>query len=143
MMASVSRHDQTCSTGMTDETKTSTMPTNESEHSATSTSLSDHQTQNQSPVSEETKESAKDGEHPFTSIPYVHLDPEFMEHLCWSNDPNDLYLETYLHPSKSNMINAYNVEGVILVVREKDSGTFILQDAKERFYPRDAREDEL
>ncbi|KAF2833276.1 hypothetical protein CC86DRAFT_415021 [Ophiobolus disseminans] len=69
-----------------------------------------------------------------SSLPYVALDPEVMRYLCWSNNPNELWLDVYFNPLEPNLSQAYNVAGLRPVVREKDGDAFILQDEKKRFY---------
>ncbi|KAF1911803.1 hypothetical protein BDU57DRAFT_551852 [Ampelomyces quisqualis] len=122
---------------------TSNASSSDSDHSNASTSFSEQQKDMRSETEKKRDGSIDGRDYRTTAIPYVPLQPEVMEYLCWSNDPNDLYLETYFDPKNPNMINAYNVEGLKPVVREKDSDTFILQDAKKQFYLWDAWEGEL
>jgi hypothetical protein len=66
-----------------------------------------------------------------------------MKYLCWSNDPDDLCLETYFDMSKPNVPDDYGVPGLKPVVRETGKDRFILPDVKERFYLPDAWDWEL
>jgi hypothetical protein len=77
------------------------------------------------------------------SLPYVPLSPKFMDYLCWSNDPDDMYLETYFDKSKPNLSNDYEVVDLKPVVKEISKDRFILRDPRERFYLWDAWDCEL
>lgn len=66
--------------------------------------------------------------------PYIALDPNFTKWLCWSNDPADLSLNVYFDLEEPNLSTDFKVDGLRPVVKENDSDTFILQDAKGRFY---------
>jgi hypothetical protein len=74
-------------------------------------------------------------EPPGTSdLQYVQLNPKYMANMCWSNNPNNLYLEVYFDESKPNLADDYGVDGLRPVIRENRSSRFILCDAKKRFY---------
>jgi hypothetical protein len=77
------------------------------------------------------------------SPPYVPLSPKFMDYLCWSNDPDDLYLETYFDKFKPNLSNDYEVVDLKPVVKEISKDRFILRDPRERFYLWNAWDSEL
>ena len=68
-------------------------------------------------------------------LPYVRLDEEYVESVCWSNDPGDLALETYFNPAAPNLETDYHIKGLQPVLRESE-GTyrFILKDEKDRLY---------
>ncbi|KAF1911802.1 hypothetical protein BDU57DRAFT_523811 [Ampelomyces quisqualis] len=116
---------------MTSHSNTSS---SESKHSTASTFSSKHRTNDQTVIELVPKDPTKYCEHWGTIAPYVALDPEYLENLCWSNNPDDLYLETYFHPDKPNVANSYNVEGLKPVVRDTNTDFFILQDVEDRFY---------
>jgi hypothetical protein len=82
--------------------------------------------------------------HYYCGIPYVKLNENYDRWLCWSNDPNRIYLATYFDPEvPENLANSYNVNGLCPVVKEDDSDIFILRDDKCRYYYWDAWEGEL
>lgn len=79
------------------------MSSSNSNHSTESTSLSVHQHDVEVVDTPTTKHSTEVQQHTTSrGIPYVQLDPDYMKDLCWSNDPNDLYLEVYFNPNKLN-----------------------------------------
>ncbi|KAF1840928.1 uncharacterized protein K460DRAFT_370905 [Cucurbitaria berberidis CBS 394.84] len=69
---------------------------------------------------------------------YVHLNEDYDRRLCWSNDPDHLYLATYFRQEPPNLANDFKVNGLCPVVKEDDSDKFILRDAKGRYYIWDA-----
>lgn len=71
----------------------------------------------------------------YYGLPYVRLDPEYARTLCWSNNPDDLALQTYFNPEEPNLDTNYNIQGLVPVLRE-DEGLyrFVLKDKKGRFY---------
>jgi hypothetical protein len=71
-------------------------------------------------------------------LPYVKLHLEYMQDMCWTNDPKYLHLEVYFGNSEPNLSANYRVDGLKPVIKEKDCDRFILRDAKGRFYIWDA-----
>ncbi|CAO2650524.1 Nn.00g018160.m01.CDS01 [Neocucurbitaria sp. VM-36] len=67
-------------------------------------------------------------------LPYVQLNDDYNRRLCWSNEPIDLKLPSYFDPDQLNLSKDFNVDGLCPVIKEKDSDTFILRDAKCRYY---------
>jgi hypothetical protein len=66
---------------------------------------------------------------------YLPLDPEFTAPLSWTNDPNDLSIETYFNPNKINLGQSYNIKGLRPVLREEgEPYNFILVDDEQRWY---------
>ncbi|KAF2833279.1 hypothetical protein CC86DRAFT_399911 [Ophiobolus disseminans] len=65
----------------------------------------------------------------------VPLEDDFVDSLCWSNDPGHLALETYFDPKKPSLAGDFQVDGLRPVIREDhDRHRFILMDNKNRFY---------
>lgn len=68
-------------------------------------------------------------------LPYVQLDSDYTNSLCWSNDPGQLSLQTYFDPDKPNLSSDFNVPGLSPILREYGGRhRFILKGSKGRFY---------
>ncbi|KAF2131647.1 hypothetical protein P153DRAFT_394963 [Dothidotthia symphoricarpi CBS 119687] len=77
-------------------------------------------------------------------LQYVRLSPLNARMFTWSNDPDDLSLDTYFNPLKPNLPDEYNIQGLLPVLREpKGAQRFLLRDARDRFYLFDEFEGEL
>jgi len=69
------------------------------------------------------------------NLPYLHLPTAYTQDLTWSNDPEDLALQTYFNPKKPNLGGSFGVKGLQPVLREKEgSHRFLLKDDQDRFY---------
>jgi hypothetical protein len=50
--------------------------------------------------------------------PYVKLNDRYDKWLCWSSDPSELYLATYLDPNlPESLPNGFNIKGLCPVQR--------------------------
>ncbi|KAA8895543.1 hypothetical protein FN846DRAFT_969081 [Sphaerosporella brunnea] len=65
---------------------------------------------------------------------YVDLGKDFSKDLDWTNDPSDLYLDTYFDPAKPNLGKDFQIVGLKPVIKQKEGETFLLQDGNGRFY---------
>jgi hypothetical protein len=67
---------------------------------------------------------------------YLPLDSDFTDYLAWTNDPDDLAIETYFDPDKEiNLGRMFNIPGLRPVLKEEDvPDNFILTDDEQRWY---------
>ena len=83
-----------------------------------------------------------DGGKPATEPSFVDLIDDYFKNSRWSNSENDLDLNTYFHPLRPNLADAYGLPGLQPIIKDIEQEDFLLVDDNKRFYtwnPNDGR----
>lgn len=68
-------------------------------------------------------------------FPYVRLGEDYVQSVCWFNNPGNLGLETYFNPMAPSLQKDFNLKSLKPVLQENEgSYRFLLKYEKDRFY---------